>query len=117
MIITADHKMLKLIWKGELALWKTFWLLGVGGILFAAIPTFSAMLALTDVPDDDTASWFLAALAFLFTYQVLVSVGIWRSAILYSGNTQWAILAKVCVVAGASVVVLLVHGVIFPDVY
>jgi hypothetical protein len=117
MIITADLNMLKLIWTDELGLWKTFWLLGVGGVLFAAIPIFAVMLALTDVPDDDTASWFLAAQAFLFAYQLLVSVGIWRSANLYSGDRQWAILAKICVVTGASVVVLLIHGVISPDVY
>ena len=117
MIITADSNMLKLIWTGELGLWKTFWLLGVGGILFAASPIFAAMLALTDVPDDDTASWFLAALAFLFAYQIWVSVGIWQTANLYSGDRQWAILAKMCVVTGASVVVLLIHGVISPDVY
>jgi hypothetical protein len=108
--------MLKLIWTGELGLWKTFWLLGVGGALFAAIPIFAAMLALTDVPDDNTASWFLAALAFLFAYQLLISVGVWRSADLYSGDRQWAILAKVCVVAGATFVVLLTHGVIFPGI-
>jgi hypothetical protein len=117
MIITADRNMLKLIWTGELALWKTFWLLGVGGVLFAAIPIFAAMLALSDVPDDDTASWFLAALAFLFAYQVWVSVGIWRSADLYIGDRQWPILAKLSVVAGASVVVLLAYGVIFPGAY
>jgi hypothetical protein len=108
--------MLKLIWTGELGLWKTFWLLGVGGVLFAAIPIFAAMMALTDVPDDDTASWFLAALAFLFAYQLLVSVGIWRSANLYSGDRHWSILAKVCVVVGVVVVVLLAYGVIFPGI-
>lgn len=106
--------MLKLIWAGEMGLRKTFWLPGVGGVLFAAIPIFAAMLALTDVPDDNTASWFLAALAFLFAYQVWVSVGIWRSANLYIGEKQWAILARVCVVAGGSFVVLLAHGVISP---
>ena len=57
--------MITQLWRGEIALWKTFWLFGVVGGLAFGLPIFSAMLALTDVPDDTTAMVFLAALGLL----------------------------------------------------
>ena len=43
--------MITQLWRGGLALWKTFWLFGAGGGLAFGLPIFSAALALTDVPD------------------------------------------------------------------
>ena len=58
------------LWRGEIALWKTFWLFGAGGGVVLGLPIFAAILALTDVPDDTTASIFLTALGFLLVYFV-----------------------------------------------
>jgi hypothetical protein len=103
------------LWRGEIELWKTFWLFGVSGGLAIGLPIFSAMLALTDVPDDDTAVVFLAALGFLLVYLTWVIVGIWRAANKYQGEKAWVVLAKIAVVAGAFKIGLLVGAVLFAD--
>jgi hypothetical protein len=103
------------LWRGEIPLWKTFWLFGMGGGLVLGLPIFSAMLALTDVPDDTTASIFLAALSFLLVYLIWVFVGIWRAANRYSGEKAWAVLAKIAAVAGTFNIGLLMVSVLFAD--
>ena len=103
------------LWRGEMALWKTFWLFGVGGGLLLGLPVFGAILAITDVPDDATASIFLLALAFLLVYLVWVFVGIWRAATRYQGNPAWAMLAKITVAAEAFKFLLLAAAVLFAD--
>ncbi len=47
-------------WRGQVAIWKSFWLFGVGGGLLLSLPILGGMLALTDVPDPTTASIILA---------------------------------------------------------
>jgi len=108
--------MIKRIWRGELPLWASYWIVGVGGAAFLGVPVFAAMLALTGVPEDDVASLFLGALAFLLCYQIWASVGIWRSASSYGGDPTWALAAKLCVAASAFCVILMVLGVAFADV-
>jgi uncharacterized membrane protein len=103
--------MITQLWRGEITLWKTFWLFGVGGGLALGLPIFSAMLALTDVPDDTTASIFLSALGFLLVYLTWVFVGIWRAANKYQGDEAWVVLAKIPVVAGTFNIALLVVSV------
>jgi len=108
--------MIKRVWLGEVALWKSFWLLGVGGFVFLALPLAGALLALTNVPDDQTATAFLTAIGLLLMYQAWVSVGIWRSASSYGGDPTWALAAKLCVAASALGVILMALSVIFADV-
>jgi len=86
------------VWRGEVILWKTFWLFGLGGGVLLGLPIFGALLALTDVPDNTTATYFLVAIGGLLLYGVWVFVGIWRAANKYQGKRAWAILAKVSVV-------------------
>ena len=107
--------MITRLWRGEITLWKTFWLFGVGGGLVLGLPIFSAMLALTDVPDDITAMVFLAALGFLLVYLTWVFVGIWRASNKYSGERIWVVLAKIAVVAGTFNIGLLMVSVLFAD--
>jgi hypothetical protein len=103
------------LWRGEIVLWKSFWLFGVGGAAVIGLPIFAAMMALTDVPDDTTATIFVFALGFLLVYLIWAFVGIWRSANSYTGNRTWSIFAKVAVAAEALKIVLLVAAVIFSD--
>jgi hypothetical protein len=103
------------LWHGEIGLLRTFWLFGMGGGLLFVLPLFAMMLALTDVPDNVTASIFLAALGLLAIYLVWVFVGIWRAANKYSGNPVWAILAKIAVGMGILNIAVLVIGVLFAD--
>jgi hypothetical protein len=101
------------LWRGEMALWKTFWLFGAGGGLFLGLPILAALLALTDVPEDDTALWFVLALGFLLIYLIWVFVGIWRAANGYGGESVWAVLAKVAVAAGTFKILVLAAAVLF----
>ena len=103
------------LWRGEVALWKTFWLFGVGGGLLLGLPIFGAILALTDVPDDATASRFLLALGLLLGYLIWVFVGIWRAATTYQGNPTWAVLAKFTVAAETLKFLLLAAAILFAD--
>lgn len=102
------------LWLGEVALWKTYWLFGVGGGLVLGLPIFGGMLALTDVPDDATAAKFLAALGVLLIYVIWVCTGIWRAAGRFEGEKIWAILARATVVFEGIKVLVLVWGVVFP---
>jgi hypothetical protein len=103
------------LWRGEIGLLRAFWLFGAGGGVLLVLPLFATMLALTDVPDDSTASVFLFALGLLAIYLGWVFVGIWRAANNYSGNPAWAILAKVAVGMGILNITVLVIGVLFAD--
>ncbi len=49
------------LWQGKIALWKSFWLFGVGGGVFIGLPVFAAIMALTDVPDNTTATVLVSA--------------------------------------------------------
>jgi len=108
--------MINRLWHGEIDLWKSFWLFGVGGGAFLGLPIFSAMLALTDVPDETTALIFVSALGVLFLYLTWVFVGIWRSAKSYTGDPVWAVLAKFAVGAETFKILMLVTAVLFADV-
>ena len=82
---------IKKIWNGELPLVKVYWLYGVAVGLVLII--FSLL-----IKDYPTA---LILLTFaLIPYQILVFVGIWRSANAYTNKKVWAVLAKVHVVLG-----------------
>jgi hypothetical protein len=103
------------LWRGELGLWKTFWLFGLTGGLLLGLPIFGGILALTDVPDNRAASLFLLALGFLFVYLTWVSMGIWRAANRYRGDSTWAVLAKIFVGVEFLNLSLLISAVLFPD--
>jgi hypothetical protein len=89
------------VWRGEVTLWKTYWLFGACGGILLGLPIFGALLALTDVPDNTTATFFIIAIGFLLLYGIWVFVGVWRAANNYQGKRAWAILAKVSIVIEA----------------
>jgi hypothetical protein len=79
------------IWDGKLPLVKVYWLYGVAVGAFFTI--FSLLIK------DYPIALIVIAIA-LIPYQILVFVGIWRSADAYRDKKIWAILAKVHVVFG-----------------
>ena len=83
--------LIKKIWTGELSLVKVYWLYGVAIGLVLII--FSLL-----IKDYPTALILLTIV--LLPYQLLVFVGIWRSADAYTNKKLWAVLAKVHVVFG-----------------
>lgn len=84
--------LIKKIWNGELPLFKVYWLYGL------VVGFFSVVLI--QLLKDSRTSIIFISLA-LIPYQVLVLVGIWRSASNYNKNKLWMILAKIHVVLSA----------------
>jgi hypothetical protein len=89
---------LRRLWQGDLPLDQAFWNWAViGGILVNASTTI-AFLAL--VMNGYTAAAFVAGYAVSIPYNIMVSVGVWRSAARYQGDRRWAGLARIVTVAG-----------------
>ena len=78
--------------KGEIALWKTYWLFGVLGNVIA---TF-----LINVSAHFSEALFFIILVSMIIYKIGVFIAIWNSASKYVGAKVWAILAKIMVVLG-----------------
>lgn len=78
--------------KGEIALWKTYWLFGVIGNI---ITTF-----LINVFAQFSETLFLTILIIAIVYKTVVFIAIWNSASKYAGSKIWAIFAKIMVILG-----------------
>jgi hypothetical protein len=95
---------LRRLWQGYLPLDQAFWNWAViGGIVVNAL-TSIAFFAL--VMNGYTAAAFVAGYALSIPYNVLVTVGVWRSAARYEGDRRWADLARIVTVAAMLVLSL-----------
>ena len=91
-------KVLYRLWEGELALQTAFWNWAVlGGLL---INVASSLLFLALITADQPIMAFIFGYGFSVPYNVIVSVGVWRSAGRYSGERRWADLARIATVIG-----------------
>jgi hypothetical protein len=89
--------LIKRIWNGELPLVKIYWVYGVlVGLLLRIFVEVS--YPFVSISHLQLYSYFLIAV--LIPYQILISVGIWRSATAYTEVQVWAILAKIAAVIG-----------------
>ncbi len=86
------------LWQGELALEEAFWNWAVLGGLIVNI--VSSVLFLFLIIADRPVSAFIAGYALSVPYNVIVSVGVWRSAGRYTGERRWADLARIVTVTG-----------------
>ena len=86
------------LWRGELALAEAFWSWAVVGGLAINLATSVALLVL--IMDDRPIAALIAGYAPSVPYNVIVSVGVWRSAERYGGERRWADLARVATIAG-----------------
>ncbi len=84
--------------RGELALPDAFWNWAVFGVV--AINVASSALFLFLIMADRPISAFIAGYALSVPYNVVVSVGVWRSAELYAGERRWADLARIVTIIG-----------------
>ena len=88
---------LRRLWLGDLPLDQAFWNWAViGGIVVNAL-TSIAFLAL--VMNDQPAVAFVAGYILSVPYNILVTVGVWRSAARYEGDRRWADLARIVTLA------------------
>jgi len=89
---------LRRLWRGELALADAFWNWAVFGGL--AINGATTALLLFLVMADRPISGLIAGYAFSVPYNVIVSIGVWRSAEHYAGEPRWADLARIVTIIG-----------------
>ena len=89
---------LRRLWRGELALADAFWSWAVLGGLAINLATSAALLVL--IMQDRPILAFIAGYAPSVPYNVVVAVGVWRSAARYSGERRWADLARVVTISG-----------------
>jgi hypothetical protein len=86
------------LWQGALALEDAFWNWAVIGGLIVNIA--SSVLFVFLIMADFPISALIAGYAFSVPYNVIVSVGVWRSAGRYTGERRWADLARIVTVIG-----------------
>ena len=78
---------------GKIPLWQSFWIGGIGGLIFLAFISVFGWVFL-----DSLVGFFLARLiTFLINSVlfVLILLGVFRSSNNYSGSKWWSILAKI----------------------
>jgi len=86
------------LWKGELTLETAFWYWAVLGGLIVNI-TSSALFLFLLVADRPVEA-LIAGYAFSVPYNVIATVGVWRSAERYEGERSMAEMARLVTVIG-----------------
>ena len=97
-------KTIKALWSGDLPLPIAFWRYGIAwGLVINGITTvMTIMTVLANAP-----VWILVPVHLLPTpYNILVLVGIWRSAARFEGEPKWANLARMISLIGITVLTL-----------
>lgn len=90
-------ELIKKIWNGKLPLFKVYWIYGVlGGLIIRLIVEGSYNL----ISLQYLSVFSYTLITLVLAYQLLLSVGIWRSASAYQGSKDWAVLAKIVAVVG-----------------
>lgn len=89
-------ELVRLIWSGQMLLWRIFWLYWVcGNFFFAMVIEYIGAVHDGSVAMKSTALLvYVAAIA----YTIIVAVGVWRSANNYTGSKTYQTLAKLAIV-------------------
>jgi len=91
-------KTLKRLWNGELALADAFWNWAVFGGLIVNLTSSGAFLLLIVAERPVAAA--IVGYAFSVPYNIVVLVGVWRSAARYDGEWKWADAARLATAVG-----------------
>jgi hypothetical protein len=89
---------LRRLWQGDLPLPQAFWNWAVAGGI--AVNVLTSVLFLVLIMGDRVVAAFIAGYALSVPYNIVVSVGVWRSAGRYEGERRWADIARIVTVAG-----------------
>ena len=91
-------------WKGEISLWKSYWLIGellnalfIILILNMEIYLFQSNQSTTSLFFLNFSNFNFISKIILITWTVFLSVGIWRSAENYKGKIIWIILTFIVI--------------------
>lgn len=88
--------LVRAVWRGEVRLWVTYWLWGVGGNM-----SFVLVLALLYLAMGlGGRPWLWLVYAASLVWFVFIFGAIWRAAGRYSGPRLWAVLARLGVCVG-----------------
>jgi len=93
--------LIRLLWRGEISLAKTFWLFGfcVNILLSAGINYFLILNPQTLSTSTGYISLWVLVI-FSLIYAPFIYISIWRSANKYKGLQRYAIAAKIMVIIG-----------------
>jgi hypothetical protein len=95
---------LRRLWRGELPLAEAFWTWAVlGGLLVNASTTLGFLWLLML---DQVVAAFLVGYALSVPYNLVVAVGVWRSAGRPEADPRWAGAARLAVVVGMTILSL-----------
>ena len=86
------------LWRGELTLQVAFWNWAVVGGLIINLPSSALFLLL--LLNDQLIAALILGYGLSLPYNILVFVGVWRSAEQYTGDQRWAELAKIATAIG-----------------
>lgn len=103
-VLIVMLKLIKALWSGDLPLSVAFWRYGVAwGLLVNAVTSMMTVLTvLADAP-----VWLLVPVHLLPTpYNIVVLVGVWRSAGRYEGERKWADAARMATLVGMTILTL-----------
>jgi len=89
---------LRRLWKGDLPLRQAFWNWAVAGGI--AVNVLTSILFLALIMGDRIVAAFVVGYAFSLPYNIIATVGVWRSAARYEGERRWADLARIGTVVG-----------------
>lgn len=95
---------LRLLWRGELPLAQAFWTWAVVVALIVNGVTTLAFLLL--ILAGQPVAALLVGYPIPVAYNIVAGVGVWRAAARYSGDPQWAMLARIASFAGLLVLSL-----------
>ena len=87
------------LWRGEQRLDSAFWTWAVLGGLLINVSSSGLFLAL--IVAEQPVAAVLAGYAYSVPYNVVVTVGVWRSAARYDGDPRWAEVARIVTLVGA----------------
>ena len=92
---SANTKIARL-WRGELDLPDAFWNWAVlGGLLVNMI---SSLLFIILLLNDQLIAAIIVGYGFSLPYNILVLIGVWRSAEHYEGDPKWAEYARMVMI-------------------
>ena len=89
---------LSCLWRGELPLPDAFWNWAVFGGLIINVSSSALLLIL--IMADRPIYAFIGGYVPSIPYNVIVCVGVWRSAGRYAGKPPWADVARIVTVIG-----------------
>ncbi len=91
-----QYNLIQKIWYGQLPLSTIYWLYGFGGgFIWALLFAFSR--------NSQTAT--IITMVAALPYQIVLNVGVWRAANLYTKRKLWATLAKVATTFGTAILI------------